>query len=390
MTLECPDLLRLGLHLLLVRSRSAATALSAVCAAPLTGVVSAPSLPSPLPNSGIKPGPFFLEITSAVDVSIPAADRNGENMFGARRCLRFSVTDGISQAVAVETELVSAFRPPFVGTKFIVRDVEMCNGILMLRAACVRVLWIGVSVVGEGGGGRGQGGIDGATNTTATTATATTTTTTTLPILAARAADTPTQTPPTPPLLITMPARLNLTGLIESAQAKMWAPGSSVLIFDARVIAVRGFSFKGGIFSLEALLASPAATLASLTARAAASPTLLDVDDVLCALEQAGAARGRTWGAWVRVAPHLIAVLSGLNAQRCALDRARHRDDPSRAPALAAITEALGVFEVKFVAGVGQPVLRMTPLAGFEAGSQRGQDDAVELMSDFEIQELRD
>ena len=169
----------------------------------------------------------------------------------------------------------------------------------------------------------------------------------------------------------------------------MWQPGAAILVFDARVIAVRGFSFKTGIFSLEALLASPAASRASNAARAAAAPALLDVNDVQTALEHAGAARGRTWGAWVRVAPRLVAALSGLDARRCATDRSRPRDDPARARGLAAIEEALGSFEASFVQSSQQPVLRVSFAAGCEAGSQQGRDDAAELMSDFEIELLQ-
>ena len=162
---------RLGLHLkpsLLpppTTSDRASAALAIALNHSLCDIVSRGSFPSDLGGAPSKtsssssvasrtfPGPFFLEICDALDISLPASQRGGGGIGGggaaagdlpsgggSKRCLKLSLTDGVKVVAGLEFAPLPELRPPYPGTKLVVRDVEVKEGTLFLTPTTVRVL----------------------------------------------------------------------------------------------------------------------------------------------------------------------------------------------------------------------------------------------------------
>jgi hypothetical protein len=190
-----------------------------------------------------------------------------------------------------------------------------------------------------------------------------------------------------------LPDVLDISGFIEAALVDLWPPGKMITTFDARVVSLRGFSFKTGVFALEALVGGGGAPRAAAAARAAAAPALLSDTDILAALAaHAAAARAPAPLAWVRVAPALVARLSGLDAAACVRTSQLPKGDATRAAARAAMQAALGSFERALLARADPPQLRKLSLAEAAAAPRAPAAAAAArtpsepaLLLDFEI-----
>ena len=308
-------------------------ALEWVCARALADIVARGTLPPP----GGPPATYtgFLEVCSAVEISRPRpqAGAAAAPAIGARRCLKLGLTDGVRAAVGLETAPLPDLQPPFEGAKLLVNDVEVRHGVLLLAgASCVRVVRGGLApadeVVEFSDSDEGQ--------------------------------------------VVEVVDEAEMEGGVPSADllpflasAPLAAPGSTVLLRDARVVALKGFSAAGGVFSLHALLCAGAGLLRVRALREEAEELLQPADAVQAALLGGGGGGGRApaTAAWVAVGDAAVGTLLGLSATQFVAVSALPKKDPRRAE----LKSKLGFLESTLLQQEGG--VRVTVVARAPAGA---------------------
>jgi hypothetical protein len=103
----------------------------------------------------VLPGPYLLQIDEVVNIGACADDRaasasssaaasgdgGGGGTGGSRRCLKLSMTDGVTAAFALEYRTIPDLsEESYAGIKVLVKNVEVRRGMLLLAPDCVFVL----------------------------------------------------------------------------------------------------------------------------------------------------------------------------------------------------------------------------------------------------------
>jgi hypothetical protein len=118
--------------------------LAATC--DLRRIVEAGSLPALGPDSACTlPGPFFLQVKSCEDVSIPLEERSCGRT-GPHRSFKFLLTDGRQDVSAFELHRIPSIPATVVGgAKLIIKHVDVRRGLLLLTPE--NTLFVGGLVV---------------------------------------------------------------------------------------------------------------------------------------------------------------------------------------------------------------------------------------------------
>ncbi len=328
-------------------------ALEWVCARALADIVARGTLPPP----GGPPATYtgFLEVCSAVEISRPRpqAGAAAAPAIGARRCLKLGLTDGVRAAVGLETAPLPDLQPPFEGAKLLVNDVEVRHGVLLLAgASCVRVVRGGLAPAAAAAPpARGAASAAAA---------------------AAPADEVVEFSDSDEGQVVEVVDEAEMEGGVPSADllpflasAPLAAPGSTVLLRDARVVALKGFSAAGGVFSLHALLCAGAGLLRVRALREEAEELLQPADAVQAALLGGGGGGGRApaAAAWVAVGDAAVGTLLGLSATQFVAVSALPKKDPQRAE----LKSKLGFLESTLLQQEGG--VRVTVVARAPAGA---------------------
>ena len=104
-------------------------------------------------------------------------------------------------------------------------------------------------------------------------------------------------------------AQLRLTEFAEGARSRRWPPSHSVAVLDARIVALRHFSFRNNEYKLEALLADAQTASQLVPLRDAAADGMLPAAETERAIETLALPATTVW---VRVAHAVVAARIGL------------------------------------------------------------------------------